>query len=149
MSHATIQTQMRLREGRTCDLRDLLGLAGEPPTSADPNQDEDTWYKPIIRVQHPTIVGRFKQLHMDEEKGLPKHLPPPDLHALWRDFRDGVWPASNTWAPPVQCAAQMKLTLTDPLELPGSPRRLNQITFRALPLFQGTIMPHFGTIMPP
>ena len=58
-------------------------------------------------------------------------------------------PRFLAWAPPVQCAAQMKLTLTDPLELPGSPRRLNQITFRALPLFQGTIMPHFGTIMPP
>ena len=70
---AVMQKQMRVREARTWMLRDLLGLAGELPTFADPSQDEDTWYTPIYKIQYPTLVCSKKPRRMDLEAktGLP------------------------------------------------------------------------------
>ena len=138
---AVMQKQMRVREARTWMLRDLLGLAGELPTFADPSQDEDTWYTPIYKIQYPTLVCSKKPRRMDLEAktGLPSSMSPEETAALWRAIRvasSGDNPAL-TWAPPIRCASQMKLTLPDYQELPGSPRRLMQQTLRAMPDFQG------------
>ena len=138
---AVIQKQMRLREARTWQLRDLLGLAGELPTFADPSQDENTWYTPIYKIQNPTLVCSKKPRLVDltANTGLPSDMPPEETAALWRAIRiasSGENPVL-TWTPPIRCASQMKLTLPDYQELPGSPRRLMQQTLRALPEFQG------------
>ena len=138
---------MRLRESRTWLLRDLLGMAGEPPTCADPSEDPETWYLPIVRVQHPTLVGKRtremgKTLDLQGQGGLPEHLHDEERRALWRVIQQqtatttGEDPVLN-WALPVRCASQMKLTLTDHQELPCSPRRIQKITLRAMPKYQG------------
>ena len=143
---------MRLRESRTWLLRDLLGMAGEPPTCADPSEDPETWYLPIVRVQHPTLVGRRTRkmgttLHLEGKRGLPEHLHDEERRALWRVIQQqtatttGEDPVLN-WALPVRCASQMKLTLTDPQELPCSPRRIQKIILRAMPEYQGKHPPH-------
>ena len=132
---------MRVREARTWQLRDLLGLAGELPTFADPSQDEDTWYKPMYKIQNPTLVcsKRPQRVDLVAKTDLLSTMLPEEKAALWRATHvasRGDNPVL-TWTPPIRCSSQMKLTLHDCQELPGFPRRLMQQTLRALPDFQG------------
>ena len=133
---------MRRRESRTWQLRDLLGLAGEPPTSVERGQEEDSWYKPIVRRQPPALVGRSRTINTDAKRGLPPCIPDLEILALWRVIIEqsasvgGAEPVLN-WTLPIRCASQMKLTLEDHQELPASPRRFKNVTLRALSQFQG------------
>ena len=75
---------MRRRESRTWQLRGLLGLAGEPPTSAERGQEEDSWYKPIVGRQPTALVGRSRKINADARTGLPACIPDLEILALWR-----------------------------------------------------------------
>ena len=63
---------MELRDRRVWDLRDLLGFAGEPPTSAgDGSSPDDTWYmRPQLPV-HPRLVGKSHHFGTERDGALP------------------------------------------------------------------------------
>ena len=115
----SLQKQMRLREERTWKLRDLLGMAMELPTFADPGQDPEFWYKPIYRIQNPKLVGQIRKLNVVKKVGLPTTLDTSERTGLWRAIRKALSGANPalTWRAPISSATQMKLTLPDYQEL--------------------------------
>ena len=83
-----------------------------------------------------------RKINADARTGLPACIPDLEILALWRVINEqsasagGEDPVLN-WTLPIRCASQMKLTLEDHQELPGSPRRFKNVTLRALSRFQG------------
>ena len=150
-----VKAQMQLRDERTWTLRDLLGLAGEPPTAAAPKRnqdpdidDTDAWYTPVQQPWPPSLVGNEWAFGSVGEFGMPKWLPPPTAVALRRainNARVGANPVLE-WNPPIRAASQLKLTLVDLQQLPGAAKRLVKVTLRALPLFQGTPAQDYVTL---
>ena len=56
---------MELRDRRVWSLRDLLGIAGEPPTAAgDGSTEVESWYTNNQTPTHPTMAyhGRNRQI---------------------------------------------------------------------------------------
>ena len=142
-----VKAQMQLRDERAWTLRDLLGLAGEPPTAAAPKKNEDpdiddpaAWCMTVQQPWPPSLVGNTWPFGAVGEFGMPKWLPPPTAAALRRSIvnaRVGAHPLLD-WIPPMRAASQLKLTLVDLQQLPGAATRLVKVTLRALPFFQGT-----------
>ena len=128
------QAQMELRDQRVWSLRDLLGMANEPPTSAgDGSSQIDTWYASAQHPIHPRLVGKTRTFFASDGAGLPSWLTPNEKMALRRcvaGARTGENPILK-WQDPVLCGTNLKLTLANLPELPESPRRLQQITLRA------------------
>ena len=125
---------MELRDRRVWDLRDLLGIAGEPPTSAgDGSSHEDTWYmRPQLPV-HPRLVGKSHPFDTGREGALPSFLTPDEQRSIRRciaaDTR-GDNPVLR-WETPVVHGTQLKMTLVNLQELPLSPSRYRLATLRA------------------
>ena len=131
---------MEVRDERTWALRDLLGIAGEPPTSvaSEENTHDDQWYITKQEPVMPELVGKEVLLHVHDGQGLPTWLSIEERMALKRAIVIALRGAEPTlvWAEPVKCAAQLKLTLTDLQKKEDDPRRLVKHTLRAMPQFQ-------------
>ena len=128
------QAQMELRDRRVWSLRDLLGVAGEPPTSAgDGSTEVESWYTGKQSPTHPTMVGSIKTFDPATGEGLPKWLEPEEATALRRSIAAATRGANPTltWEGPVLCGVQLKMTLENKQELPNSPRRYVLVTLRA------------------
>jgi len=131
------QAQMELRDQRIWSLRDLLGMANEPPTSAGDGSSHsicgDTWYASPQHPIHPRLVGKTRTFFASNGAGLPSWLTPNEKMALRR------WVATATagenpilkWQVPVLCGTNLTLTLANLQELPESPQRLQLLTLRA------------------
>ena len=125
---------MELRDRRVWSLRDLLGIAGEPPTSAgDGSSDVESWYTQKQSPIHPRMVGAVKTYLPASGDGLPTWLEPAEATALRRSIAAATRGNDPTlkWENPVLCGVQLKLTLENKQELPDSPRRYVLVTLRA------------------
>ena len=94
-------------------------MARELLTFAGPGTDEDTWHRPIYRIQNPKLVGKTTRLNIARKLGLSDFLTELEGIGLWRAMKKalaGEDPAL-AWHPPIQSALQMKLTLPDFQEL--------------------------------
>ena len=134
MSHFS-QAQMELRDRRVWDLRDLLGIAGEPPTSAgDGNSSlQDTWYMRPQQPMHPRLVGPSHEFCTATGAGLPSFLTQDEQRSIRRCIAVATRGANPvlSWKPPVMSGAQLKMTLVNLQELPLSPSRYRLVTLRA------------------
>jgi hypothetical protein len=116
------------------DLRDLLGIAGEPPTSAgDGSSHEDTWY---MRPQLPTcprLVGKPHDFCTATGAGLPSFLTQDEQMSIRRCIAAATRGDNPvlTWTPPVMHGTQLKMTLVNLQGLPLSPSRYKLVTLRA------------------
>jgi len=131
---------MEARDEKTWALRDLLGIAGEPPTSAgsEENSNDEQWYITKQEPVFPELVGKELVLHVHDGQGLPTWLPIEERMALRRSIVSALHGPEPTlaWSEPIKCAAQLKLTLTDLQKKENDPRRLVKHTLRAMPQFQ-------------
>ena len=116
---------MELRDQRIWSLRDLLGMANEPPTPAgDGSSQIDTWYASPQNPIHPRLVGRTTSFSASDGAGLPSWLTPNEKMALRRWMaaaRAGENPILK-WQVPVLCGTNLTLTLANLQELPEYPK---------------------------
>ena len=125
---------MELRDRRVWSLRDLLGIAGEPPTAAgDGSTEVESWYTNNQTPTHPTMVGAVSTFVPATGEGLPEWLDRDEATALRRSIAAATRGADPTltWQTPVLCGVQLKMTLENKQELPNSPRRYVLVTLRA------------------
>lgn len=127
---------MELRDRRIWSLRDLLGVAGEPPTAAgDGSTEPESWYMQAQEPTRPKLVGNTRIFCPIVATGLPAWLTEQEHIGLIRCIRAETGgngsPPTLTWAPPIKCGEKMKLTLPNRQELRNSPRRLVLLTLRA------------------
>jgi hypothetical protein len=105
---------MELRDRRVWSLRDLLGVAGEPPTAAgDGSTEVGSWHTNKQTPTLPTMVGAVRTFSPATGEGLPEWLEPEEATALRRSIvaaTRGADPAL-TWQTPVLCGVQLKMTL--------------------------------------
>jgi len=146
------QAQMQLRDERTWTLRDLLGLAGEPPTAFSDRTGgegpDEEWYMQVQGPVHPQLVGGRREFNWVCSSCMPDWLPPTEAAALRRSIvflTAGISPVLN-WKPPITAAQQMKLTLPDLQQLPSSATRFVKMTLRAIPYFMGTPARDYVTV---
>lgn len=143
---------MQVRDERTWSLRDLLGLAGEPPTACSEVKEGEGpdagWYMKVQVPVHPILVGHCREFNWATTSCMPDWLPPTEGAALRRSIiflTCGLFPVLN-WKPPITAAQQMKLTLPDLQQLPSSATRFVKMTLRAMPYFMGTPARDYVTV---
>ena len=125
---------MELRDRRVWDLRDLLGIAGEPPTSAgDGSSHEDTWYMRPLLPMHPRLVGKSHPFCTITGAALPSFLTQDEKTSIRRCIAASTRGENPVlrWKTPVVHGTQLKMTQVNLQELPLSPSRYRLVTQRA------------------
>jgi hypothetical protein len=127
-----------MRHAKKWQLQELLHFANETPLIPGVEKRLADVYP-----SRPTRTGSSKivLLQTTTERGLPSWIPQLAMKAIFRKIRSMT--AGNepllVWKEPLHVHTQMKMTLQDPQKKLEDPHRLQNVIFRALPTYQGTV----------